>query len=102
MKVYRRNNICGLYVSDQFYMELASPHGRVSVELSDRPRTSMRSTNMPRKAKAALAKGACPDCGKVLDIVDTWERAWPDQGCGYAFNLYLWPWVTGDLPPSGD
>lgn len=39
-----------------------------------------------RKAKDALAQGVCSDCGKELDVVDTWERACPDPACGYTFN----------------
>ena len=63
------------------------------------PREMLRDLYMPRRSKAALAVGRCPACSKVLDVIDTWERALPDHACGYTFNYYEWPWTTVQLPP---
>lgn len=66
------------------------------------PRRMLRDLYLVRKAKDALASGVCPDCGRELEVVDTWERACPDPACGYTFNYYQWPWVTAELPPEPD
>jgi len=68
--------------------------------LSALPRDLLRDVYMPREAKAALAIGICPDCGKELEVIDTWERTCPDKACGYTFNCYHWPWITAELPPE--
>jgi hypothetical protein len=66
------------------------------------PRSMVRDIYMPRKTKAALVQGICPDCGRTLEVVDTWEGACPDPDCGFTINYYHWPWVTADLPPEGE
>ena len=66
------------------------------------PTGLLRDLYMPRKTKRALTLGMCPDCGRPLEIIDTWERACPDSRCGFTFNYYHWPWVTAALPPEGE
>ena len=71
-----------------------------SPDLARIPEAMLQDLYMVRKAKQALAKGLCPDCGQVLEVVDTWERACPAAACGYTFNYYHWPWITAELPPE--
>ena len=66
------------------------------------PRDMLRERFMPRRTKVALALGLCPDCWNELEVIDTWERACPDQVCGYTFDYYHWPLMTAPLPPDQD
>lgn len=58
------------------------------------PRALLRELYMVQVAKRALEHGGCRDCGRTLEVIDTWERACPTPGCGYTFNYYHWPWIT--------
>ena len=72
--------------------------GRGPTQGCDTPRDASGPLHA-RRAKAALALGNCPECSKVLEVVDTWERSCADPACGYTYHYYEWPWVTAELPP---
>ena len=63
------------------------------------PTELLADLELPDAAKDALATGRCPDCGKELQVLDTWERT---CACGYTFDYYHTPLITAPLPLDGE
>ena len=61
------------------------------------PTELLADLELPDAAKDALATGRCPDCGKELQVLDTWERVCE---CGYGFDYYHTSLITAPLPPE--
>jgi len=64
------------------------------------PREKLRNLYLLGNSKASVAPGLCPNCSKVLEFVEAWERACSDETCGYKFSYREWPWISARRFPA--